>query len=457
MIMRHPTFTIPVACAIIFLATVAAPRAAALDWGGTVQVEAGLPAGVDFSFPSVAFDPLGLCLELHGEARPTDTLRLYAEATVRADDLPVAFAGLADLSSFAALHPVEARLDEAYVDLYDVLLPRLDVRIGRQRIAWGPAERVGVVDLVDPGSYEDPWTYGERLASDALKVTWRIGVLKVEAVYVPVFRPALLPADASALLSGSPVDLGPLVLHEVTTTPVSPAATIAEQATLAARVSIAIGGVDLAATYAYGRQSIPAVTGITGTFDPPGVPPNVDLAVTVAFPRRHAIGLDASTELLGIGLWAEAAVFLPDYTVTTDMTAIGGAVTEVEAEPYLKAVVGLEYTFPGSVYVNLQWAHGFHHESSPDGINDYLLAGLQWDLPGGFVTIGPVGAALEVDDIGNVADSWALVVNPEIALHPMDNAEFVVGARWITGNETTGFGAQEAAGNAVYARATFSF
>jgi hypothetical protein len=453
--MGNSKLTIRAACAALFLAAVAAPQAPALDWGGTLRADAGLPAGGDFTFPPGTFDPLGLTLELHGESRPTDTLRLYADAVVIADDLPAAFTGLADLSSFAALHPVEARLLEAYADLYDVLLPRLDIRIGRQRIAWGPAERVGVVDLVDPGSFEDPWTYGERLASDALKVTWRISVLKVEAVYVPVFRPALLPADPSALLSGSPVDLGPLVLHEVTTTPVLPAATIAAQATLAARVSITIGGVDLAATYAYGRQSLPAITSITGTF--PAAPPDVDLAVSVEFPRQHAIGLDASTEFLGIGVWAEAAVFLPDYTVTTDMTGVGGTLTEVEAEPYLKAVVGLEYTFPGAVYVNLQWAHGFLHESSPDGLNDYLLLGTQWDLPGGFVTIGPVGVALEVDDIGNFADSWALVVNPEVALRPMDNAELVLGVRWIAGNETTSFSGQKSAGNAVYARAVFSF
>lgn len=453
--MKNPKLTIRAACAALFLAAAAAPQAPALDWGGALRTDAGLPAGGDFTFPSVAFDPLGFSLELHGEARPTDTLRLYADATVIADDLPLAIAGLADLSSYAALHPIEARLLEAYVDLYDVLIPRLDIRIGRQRIAWGPAERVGVVDLVDPGSFEDPWTYGERLASDALKVTWRIGVFKLEAMYAPVFRPALLPADPSSLLSGSPVDLGPLVLHDVTTTPVMPAGTIDAQATLAARASITLGGIDLAATYAYGRQSLPVITSITGTF--PGAPPDVDLAVTVEFPRQHAIGLDASTELLGIGVWAEAAVFLPDYTVTTDMTAIGGSLTEVEAEPYLKAVVGLEYTFPGSVYATLQWAHGFLHESTAEGLNDYLLLGLQWDLPGGFVTIGPVGVALEVDDIAHFADSWALVVNPEITLHLMDNAELVVGARWITGEESTSFGAQKAGGNAVYARATISF
>jgi hypothetical protein len=453
--MKNPTFAVRAACAALLVGATAASQVSALDWGGSLQADAGLPAGEEYTFPSGTLDPLSLSLELHGESRPTDTLRLYAKAAVIARDLPGTFSDLADLSSYDLLHSTEARLIEAYVDLYDVFVPRLDLRVGRQRIAWGPAERVGVVDLVDPANLEDPWTFGERLASDALKATWRAGALKIEAVYVPAFRASLLPEDSSALLSGSLISLDPLVLHEATTTMVVPGETIAAQATLAARASLALGGVDLAATYAYGRQHLPTITGITGTFA--GAPPNVDLAVTVEFPRQHAIGLDASAELFGIGVWTEAAFFLPEYTVVTDLRAIGGELSEEEAEPYLKAVVGLEYTFPGSVYANLQWVHGFLYESSVDALNDYLLLGVQWDLPGGGITIGPIGAALEVDDIGNLADSWALVVNPEIAMRPMDNAELVVGVRWIVGEECTSFGGQKEAGNAVYACATFSF
>jgi hypothetical protein len=183
----------------------------------------------------------------------------------------------------------------------------------------------------------------------------------------------------------------------------------------------------------------------------------VDLAVTLEHPRQHVAGFDASGELWGIGLWGEAAAFFPVYTVVTDMRAIGGALTETAAEPYEKAVVGLEYTFPGDLYVNLQYAHGFFHESTPEGLNGYLLLGVQWTLPGGIFVIGPVGVALEVDDVAHVADTWALVLNPEIALHPMDNAEFAAGVRWIAGNDATTFGRQKGTGNALYARAVFRF
>jgi hypothetical protein len=447
--------TVIAACTCALLAT-PFPRlhAQAVDWAGSLQVDAGLPAGKDFTFPSGSYDPLGLSLTLRGESRPGEKLRLYGECLARADGLPGSPAGLADLSSYAALHHAEARLVEAYADLYDVLIPRLDIRIGRQRIPWGPAVGVGVVDFVDPNDLEDPWSYGKRLASDALKITWRSAALKIEAVYVPTFQAALLPADPSTLMPAPAIDLGPLVLNGVTTTLAVPAATIAAQATLASRISLALGGIDIAASYAYERQHLPVVTGITGTF--PGAPPDVDLAVTIEHPRQHVVGLDASCELWGIGLWGEAAAFFPDYTVVTDMSGIGGSLTEEKAEPYVKAVVGLEYTFPGSVYLNLQYAHGFFHESAADGLNDYLLLGLQWDLPGGFLTLGPIGAALEVDDIGRLADTWALVLSPEITLHPMDSAELTAGVRWITGNDATTFGSQKS-GNAVYARAKLSF
>ncbi len=449
--MKHPTLA---ACAALLMTAAMGLPAQSLDWGGSLHVDAGLPAGEDFTFPSGSYGPLGLSLDLHGEAQPAEILRLYGEVLVSADGLPGTLAGFTDLSSYAALHPAEARLVEAYVDLYDVLLPRLDIRVGRQRIAWGPAERVGVVDLVDPNNLEDPWRYGERTASDALKITWRVATLKVEAVYLPTFKPALLPDDPSSLMPGPSVDLPtPLVLGAVTPTLLEPAGTIAAQATLASRISLSLGGLDIAVSYAYGRQRLPAVTGITGTFSTPTV---VDLAVNLEYPRQHVAGLDVSGELWGIGLWAEAAAFVPVYTVVTDMVLIGGARTETGAEPYVKAVVGLEYTFPGSVYLNLQYAHGFFHESTPGGLNDYLMLGVQWDVPGGFLTVGPIGAALEVDDFAHVADTWALVLNPEIALHPMDNAELVVGARWIAGNDATTFGSQKE-GNAVYARATFSF
>jgi hypothetical protein len=85
--------------------------------------------------------------------------------------------------------------------VYGFLLPQLDLRAGRQRIVWGPAERVSVIDNVNPLDLSDPWDFGRRLSSDSVRLRAYLWVLTLEAVYVAYFRPALLPADGSAAVS----------------------------------------------------------------------------------------------------------------------------------------------------------------------------------------------------------------------------------------------------------------
>ncbi|MCX7040760.1 MAG: hypothetical protein NT005_16700, partial [Spirochaetes bacterium] len=123
---------------------------------------------------------------------------------------------------------------------------------------------------------------------------------------------------------------------------------------------------------------------------------------------------------------------------------------------YAKGVLGCDYTFPGGLYVNMQYSHGFFSEAAPEDLNDYLLLGAEWRLPGGGVKLGPIGAAVEVDDWADIGNAWALVLNPELALYPMDNAEIAAGARWIAGSDSTSFGARKEE-NAVYMRIKLSF
>ena len=410
-----------------------------LSVGGFLQTRAELPAGADLDFSGGSFSRMDLALDLHGEAKPGGNIRLYGEALFRESDLPVALSSPAELSSYATLHPMDFRLVEAYADLYDFLVPRLDLRLGKQRIAWGPAERVGVVDFLDPYDLEDPWSFGARIPSIAAKLSMSFASLRIEAVYIPTFTPAVLPHDASSLMPAPAVEL--------------PAPDVWSNATLASRVSLALGTFDIAASYLYGRQSLPAVTGITGFS---AAPPSVDIAVRLQYPRQHVAGLDVAGDLFGLGVWGEAAVFWPDYAVVTDMRGIGGTLAEERAAWYAKGVLGCDYTFPGGLYLNMQYSHGFFNEAAPEDLNDYLLLGAEWRLPGGVVKLGPIGAAVEVDDWANIGNAWALVLNPELALYPMDNAEIAAGARWIAGSGSTSFGARKEE-NAVYMRVRLSF
>ena len=135
-----------------------------LEWGGELRAELSLPAGEDFRFAEGAVDSGLLRLGLSLEAKPSERFGLYAEAALKAQGLPGSLASLDDLASLESLAPLGFELVEAYADVYGFLFPQLDLRVGRQRIVWGTAERVSVVDNVNPLNLEDPWDFGRRLA-----------------------------------------------------------------------------------------------------------------------------------------------------------------------------------------------------------------------------------------------------------------------------------------------------
>ena len=251
-------------------------------------------------------------------------------------------------------------------------------------------------------------------------------------------------------------DLSPLVLSDLVMglDYTLPGSNPWENASLGTRLSVSLLGWDLALSYVYGRQDFPAPEKIT-VLDA-GVP-IVDVQIdSWMYPRRHIAGLDLVGELFGLGLWAEGALFFPVYPVTTDMTDLLYGITEEDAEPYFKACAGLDYTFAFGPYFNLQYVHGLAFENSREEIQDYLLAAVEWEVLDGRLKPGPLAVALEVDDPKEFADSWAVVVNPELTLKPFDSAEITAGVRWIEGQEGTIFGSSKDESE-IYLQGTFIF
>ncbi len=439
--------TVLLAAALLILPlSFAEAGAEAPEWGGELKAELRLPTGEDFSLPAPGLQHDLLRLDLHWQAQPSERLRVFVEGAVRAQGLSAAFSSLEDLSSLQDLAPLDFELVEAYADVYGFLLPKLDLRLGRQRIVWGTAEKVSVIDNVNPLDLSDPWDLGRRLASDALRLKAYLSLLTLEAVYLPHFRTALLPQDSSSLLSVPPGASS--VSYAVLTPGDDPWA----NATLGLRLGTAIGGWDLAASFLYGRQSLPVATRVVGSLSGSDLVLDVDLSC----PRQHVAGLEAAGELFGIGLWAETAFFWPDYTAVTDLTGVGGGLERKRAEWYAKWTAGLDYTFAKWLYANLQYVHGFYNENSRESLNDYLLLGLEWKLLRDRLRIGPLGVALEVDDPMDPAGTWGLALNPELAFYPVDAAQLTAGLRWFAGQPGTTFGGQKEAAE-LYFKAVFSF
>ncbi len=418
-----------------------------LEWGGYLLSDLRLDTGEDFSFSDSEFSRKELRLDLHLEATPNDRIHLYAETWLRAWDFPETVSELSHLSSADVIVPLGLELREAYVDVYSFVFDFIDLRIGRQRIAWGTADKIGIIDNLDPDDLEDPWDFGRHLPSDALKLTFYWDPITVQGVFIPIFKPARL-AEASPLLGEFPAGFDLTMGFEL------PELDPAENATLGLRATALVLGWDVSVSYIYGRDDLPTATDIVGS---PGLPLPPQLDITFDYLRQHILGVDFAGELLGLGLWGELAVFFPEAkTLVTDMTSLGQGREQEDTEYYVKALVGIDYTFVNGIYINLQYAHGFVYENTSAALGNYLFLGFEWSLFDDQLLIGPIGLALEVDDVAELSETWAFVFNPELSFYPADAARLSFGVRWIEGEDGTLFGLWKEH-NEIYLKAKFSF
>ena len=312
----------------------------------------------------------------------------------------------------------------AYIDINNLFgdaIPRFDLRIGRQVVPWGSADKFNPIANVNTLDLSDPLMFGRALANNMVRADWNpVGDLNFTAVLVPVFRPAQLPRTAPVALLDplrpAPVlnqgirqaldqertlyvprvdpTTGALIPSTRTLTieaePLAPEITAANMQA-GARVAWKLGGQDMGLSYYHGRFGIPvpAWSLATGSID------NNVIKTQLVYPKEDVIGAEMAgsiEKLGGMGYWAEAAVYLPrpvelalydqvtmpptikpmeyvyDDGLARYVRYIRPAGTTVprplviDTTPFVKATVGVDYTIAGKVYVNFQYVHGFIDE-----------------------------------------------------------------------------------------------
>ncbi len=336
------------------------------------------------------------------------------------------FSDLRDIDSTTLrdrVDPYYLEVHAAYIDVYNLfgdVIPRFDLRLGRQTVPWGSADKFNPISNLNTLDLSDPLLFGRALANNMIRADWNpIGDLQMTAVLVPVFRPAQLPRTAPfALLD--PLRPAPLldqgvraaldneravyvpvkdpvtgVLLPAGRTLTVEADVLAPEVSAAnmqagARIAWKLGGQDMGLSYYHGRFGVPvpAWSVSTGTLDQ-----NLTLTQLI-YPRMDVAGVEmaGSIERLGgMGYWIEAAVFFPgevrmalydaitspasprpmEYVKAADgryyrSTLPVGARAErplvVDSTPFPKATIGADYAFGGRVYVNIQYVHGFIDE-----------------------------------------------------------------------------------------------
>jgi hypothetical protein len=404
----------------------------------------------------------------------------------------------AEQQKTGSVSPQNLSLREAYVSLYGLGLSNLDVTVGRQRIAWGTADRINPTDNINPYDFEDVWDFGRHLGSDGFKAVYYLGRFSVTGIYIPLFRPAVLPQGdwINAFIPSLPPVPGFRITKQTDTISM-PQLTIQESSTAALKFSGRVFNSDLSASYTYCRDGIPVADTVTlspgahtvrgavddllayGAFD------NTNAKIHLMYPRLHVAGFDFSSAIAKLGIWGEAAVFFPEKRIDM-ITRLAGSLpvdsliqvpglpqvrmaqlyalanggiasptASLDTKPYVKFVVGIDYSFPWNVYVNVQYIHGFVQERGND-LEDYIMSNVDWNLFNNRLKLSLPGIGLEIKDFQHVFDNYAVVGQPQVTWYPIDNAELGLGVRLVYGKTGTYFGTMSD-GDEVIARVKYGF
>ena len=256
------------------------------------------------------------------------------------------FSDLSDIDSTTLrnrVDPYYLEVHAAFIDinnLFGDVIPRFDLRIGRQTVPWGAADKFNPISNLNTLDLSDPLQFGRALANNMIRADWNpVGDLTFTAVLVPVFRPAQLPRTAPVALL-DPLRPAPVanqgirsaldderaiyvpLYDPVTGTYLPSGRTLTITADVLApeitasnmqfgfRATTKVKDQDIGISYYHGRFGIPvpAWSISTGTLD------NNLTQTLLVYPRMDVLGLEmaGSIERLGgLGYWAEAAVIFP--------------------------------------------------------------------------------------------------------------------------------------------------
>ena len=335
--------------------------------------------------------------------------------------------------------PFDFFLYEGNIKISDFLFRGLDLTLGKQRIQWGTADMVNVIDNLNPVDFAnfltfDPDYFGERRPQTALNFEYYLsGFTKIQLIWLLSRQISPLPADFSDLATGGLTSSSIRIDTENK---------LLRNTNFALRFATVLLNTDIGLSYYKGNFNLPLLCGVT----PVGL---TELEYSYAYPQKQVLGMDIAGEILSAGFWAELA-----YTIPEDMEAF--AFNErfpLFEGPYFKYILGLDYTadIGTGIYLNAQYLHGFFDEADYSGtaeslfgfkkgmffgeIQDFILASAEYSMLRENLKI-KLGGIVEFGD-----HESAFSFMPSLEYKIKDTVSFQAGGFIVSGSETnTKFG-----------------
>ncbi len=374
-----------------------------------------------------------------------DNAKFHSELWLRNIGIPSYFSSSA-LFNKGIIDPYNLEIREAYVQITGFLTKNLDLTIGKQRITWGTADKINPTDNLNPYDFEDVLDFGRHRGSQAIRADYYLNDnYMVEGVLIPFYKPANLPIGIFSNLMTQAIKLPTgMTLSQFNDSLFLPEPNLKEDMTAGFKFKGFLAGVDFSLSYIYGRENIPAASLVDIT--PVDANGNVKIHTNLYFPRENILGFDFSTNIAGMGFWGEAAAFMPtkDVTMTTNIHTVNpvtyqpvtitkDSILLEKNKPYIKYVIGADYTFGNGIYANVQYIHGFVNESGKENLNDYLFMRVEKSFFNDKLKISPLSGAFIVSDFSDLKNNYTYVYMPEITYNATENTQITLSTAIING------------------------
>ena len=339
-------------------------------------------------------------------------------------------------SDKSSANPLMIIPKEIYIDTYD-LIPQVDIRAGMLIISWGSSDISSPLDNFNPSplgiSFTDISRKSGVLVVDA---TYYLNdITYLQALYLPNFTPLFMPEwyEEQLYLSmfSAEFQAQGIEINSVDITHAFP-----DHPVWGIKLGRSFTSFDAAISYYNGYylnaypETVELISGTSGT--------SLDLGL--GYPKKNVIGFEFQGDFPGI----EGATLRGDlaYIIPQPWQVQG---EDVLKDPYLKAVVGADYTTSFDLYLNAGFIWGFVSEEG-DQCSPYVYLNAKKELEDSKLTpnyvgiislhdgsmVNSVGASYDFTDDFSVTLSYVSVFgDPDSKLGQLGNAEGIyISGEW---------------------------
>ena len=280
-----------------------------------------------------------------------------------------------------SVNPFMVIPEELYIGAYE-LIPNSDLKAGKLIVSWGSADMLSPLDNFNPLPPEMSFTgISQKMGVWAADLTYYFDdITYLQTIILPSFVPAFVPEQYEEQLYLSMFD-PQFQAQGIEIESVNITHTLPEKPVWGLKLGRSFSSFDAAISYYNGYY----FNGYPESIEPIFTTSGTTLNLGLGYPKKNVFGFEFQGDFPGI----EGATLRGDLAyITPQPWQFQGE--DILKDPYLKAVIGADYTTSFNLYLNTSFIWGFVTEEG-DQCSPYLSLNARQELENNKLTPEYIG------------------------------------------------------------------